>query len=135
MATEVRSYTLTIPAGTTSAAPLVKAITFPPRIVDAIQIVVPPGPNGLVGFAVMNSGVTVIPYASDPWIITSAENITWPLEQQIESGAWAVKGYNTGTSAHSVYFRFLLRPVNLSAADTIAMHDIAALYPPSDVAG
>lgn len=134
MATEVRSYTVTVPAGTTAAAPLVKAFPLPPRIVDAIQIVVPPGPAGLMGFAITASGLTVIPYDSDSWVITSGENITWPLEEQITSGAWGVRAYNTGTSDHSLYVRFLVRPTVTQGSSVPAMIDPSMIVPPADIA-
>lgn len=119
MATEIRAYTLTIPAGTTAAAPLVQDCTFPPRRVDAVQVIVPPGPSGLVGWCVMNSRVRVIPYDSDPWIITAGESITWPLERQVNSGSWQVAGYNTGTVDHKVYFRFLVSLLGTPAASNL----------------
>jgi hypothetical protein len=134
MATEIRSYDVTVPANTLPTAPLVQSFPMPPRIVDAIQIVVPPGPSGLVGFAVTASGLTVIPYASAQWIITAAENITWPLERQIDSGAWGVRAYNTGTNDHAIYFRFLLRPATPVDASHPGIIDPAALIAPSDIA-
>ena len=134
MATEVYSFTAVVPAGTTQAAPLVQSFTMPRRIVDTIEVIVPPGPSGLVGFAITASGLTVIPYQSDAWIITAAENIVWPLEQQIDTGAWGVRAYNTGGVDHSVYFRFLTRPVVGSAARTPEMIDPALIVPPSDIA-
>lgn len=109
MADEIRQYTVLVPAGTPAAAPVTVAMPMPPRDVEAIQVVVPPGPNGLVGFAILMSGVPVIPYGSDQWIITAGENITWPVEHYPDSGAWAVRAYNTGTSDHSLYFRWLVK--------------------------
>lgn len=134
MATEVRSFTVTVPAGTPATAPVLVPTAFPPRIVDAIQIVVPPGPGGLVGFAITVSGVTVIPYLSDAWIVTAGENITWPLEQQVDSGDWGVRAYNTGTVDHSIYVRYLLRPTTPTADVKPAMMADAQIVPPSDLA-
>jgi hypothetical protein len=91
-------------------------VSFPPRKVDAVQVIVPPGPSGLVGWCVMNSRLRVIPYQSDPWIITAGESITWPLSRQITSGDWQVAGYNTGANDHSVYFRFLLDLIDTKSA-------------------
>lgn len=108
MANEIRQYTLTVPAATPSTAPVTLNCSFPPRRVDALQIVVPPGPAGLVGWRVLCSGVPIIPYASDAWIVTAGEVINWPLIGQPDSGSWQVQGYNAGTVAHSVYVRFLL---------------------------
>lgn len=123
MSVEIRSYTLAIPAGTPSTDPFQLDCSFPVRVVDGLQIIVPPGPSGVVGWRVLNSGVQLIPYASDPWIITAGEIITWPLTNQITSGSWQVEGYNTGTVEHSVYFRFLLSLVSPQAPAVPAMID------------
>lgn len=127
MAEQVRSYTLTIPAGTTANAPAVLDLKLPPIIVDAIQVIVPPGPSGVVGWAVLNSGVRLIPYASDLWIVTAGESISWPLSDQITSGSWQVTGYNTGSFDHSIYFRFLLSLVGDAAPRVPIMLDDEAL--------
>lgn len=108
MADEIRQYTATIPAGTTAAAPVRVNFDMPAREVQGIQIRVPPGPSGVVGFALQNSGVTVIPYGSDQWIVTSADYIDWTLSNYITSGSWQLLGYNTGAFSHSIYVRFLL---------------------------
>lgn len=108
MANEIRAYSFTIPAGTPITSPASMSVSFPPRDVEAIQVVIPPGPNGFVGFQLQNSGVAVIPYASDDYIVASDEVINWPLAGYINSGSWQLAGYNTGTSPHTIYVRFLL---------------------------
>lgn len=123
MATEIRVFDFTVPAGTPAAAPVELDVSFPPRVVQAIQVVVPPGPSGVVGWRILCSGVTVIPYLSADWVITAAENITWPVEQYPNSGSWQVQGYNTGAQDHTVYFRFLLAPVTASTPPVPATID------------
>lgn len=129
MAVEIRQYTVTVPAGTLATAPIDQPMAFPPREVDALQIVVPPGPSGLVGFRVLVGGVPVIPYDSDDWVITSGENITWPLQSYPNSGAWSVQAYNTGTVDHAVYFRFLLSLAVAGGTTPPAMIDNADIAP------
>ena len=129
MAVEIRQYTVTVPAGTPSTAPFTTPMDFPPREVDALQIVVPPGPSGQVGFRVMVGGVPVIPYDSDDWVITSGENITWPLTGYPNSGAWSVQAYNTGTVDHAVYFRFLLSLATTGGTTAPAMIDNVDIAP------
>lgn len=107
MADEIRQYTLVVPAGTTPEAPAVLDATMPPRNIEAIEIVIPPGVNGVVGFQIQNSGIAVIPYSSDDWIISNDEVINWPLGNYIDSGSWQLAAYNTGTNDHTLYFRFL----------------------------
>lgn len=113
MAQEIRQNSFVIAAGTTPAVPITQDLSFPPRDVSAIEIIVPPGPNGLVGFALMNSNVIVIPYDSDQWIITSDEKIHWDLSGYINSGSWQIRGYNLGVKPHTIYLRWLL---NLTTA-------------------
>lgn len=127
MAREIRAFTLAIPPGTTANSPLVMDTPMPERRVDELQIIVPPGPSGLVGFAVLYAGVRVIPYLSDQWIITAGESINWPLEDQPTSGDWSVAGYNTGSQTHSIYFRFLLSLVTDPAATGLIPFDVATV--------
>lgn len=108
MAREVRAYAATIPAGTPASAPIVVDMSFPTRIVEELEILIPPGPNGLVGFRVANAGVPVIPYNVGGWIIANNETLHIPLEGQITSGSWQLVGYNTGVYDHTIYPRFLL---------------------------
>lgn len=116
MSDEIRSYTCLVPAGTPATAPVSFDLTFPSREVDTLEIVIPPGPSGFVGFAVQNSGLTVIPYDSDSWIISSNEKIVWPLHGYINSGSWQIQAYNTGVNDHAIYVRFLLSLVGATAS-------------------
>jgi hypothetical protein len=123
MAREIRQFTATIPAGTPVAAPVRVPMAFPPRKVVSVEIRVPPGPSGLVGFALQISRLTVIPYQSDAFIVTSADSINWQLEGFADSGDWSVIGYNTGANDHAVYVRFLLDLVTGQAPPGVPMLD------------
>lgn len=105
--TEIRQYTLTLPAGTQPVNPVLLDMAMPARDVSRIQVVVPPGCNGVVGWRILNSGLRVIPYAGDEWVITSGETIDWPVFGQITSGAWGAAGFNLGINDHSVYIRMI----------------------------
>lgn len=105
MSRELRVFTVTTPPGTLQAAPLSTPFALPPREVSRIEVTVPPGPAGLMGFAITNSGLTVIPYASTPFIITAGEFIGWDIVGYINSGAWGALTYNTDTIAHSIQVR------------------------------
>jgi hypothetical protein len=120
MADEIRQYTLDIPAGTPVATPVSLDTLMPPRTIEAIEIVIPPGVNGVCGFQIRNSNLPVIPYGSDAWIIANAEVINWPLTSQINSGSWQMAGYNTGTNDHKIFFRFLCNYLTSSVASAPA---------------
>jgi hypothetical protein len=108
MAREVRNFAVTIPAATLTTAPYVEDLTMPARQVIEVRVRVPPGPSGLVGWALGSAGERVLPWGEGQWIVADDEAISWPLEGQIESGAWQLQGYNLGVYDHTVYVTFLL---------------------------
>ena len=108
MAREIRVFDCLIPAGTLQTAPITIDLAMPVRVVTEIEFVIPPGPNGLVGFALGSAGVNIIPIQKGVWIIGNDEIARWPVTEQIDSGAWQFFGYNTGTFAHTITVRFLL---------------------------
>lgn len=108
MAQEIREFAVLIPHGTTKAAPLVTNVSFPQREVIAVSWRVPPGPSGLMGWALTSAGTPVIPIQSGTYIVTDNQADTWNLEGYLDSGNWQVTGYNTGLYDHTVYLTFLL---------------------------
>ena len=106
MAREVREYAATIPTGTTPASPHAMTLAMPPRVVTRIVVRVPPGPRGVMGFAIGSAGVAVIPVNPGQWIVTDDATLPFDLDDYIDSGTWEFFGYNTGTFAHTVYLTF-----------------------------
>lgn len=115
MAQEIREYAVTVPAGTVQAAPLVTDISFPERTVVAVSWRVPPGPSGLMGWALTSAGTPVIPIQPDTYIVTDDQAGTFPLHGYLDSGNWQVTAYNTGTYPHTVYLAFQLDPPGTAA--------------------
>jgi hypothetical protein len=111
MAREVRTFEVTVPAGTLEAAPFTAELSMPARIVRSVRVRIPPGPAGVMGWALGAAGERVLPWNPGAWIIGDNEAIEWPLEGQIESGAWQLQAYNTGVYDHSLYLTFLLEPL------------------------
>lgn len=109
MAREIYEFPVTIPAGTPQAAPQKTDLTMPTRVVDTIEVLVPPGPRGEVGFQLASKGVAFIPRNTQNYIVTDDERIEWPVEGMMDSGAWQLIAYNTGQFAHTVYVRFLVQ--------------------------
>jgi hypothetical protein len=107
MAREIRRFEFTIPAGTSKATPVNQQVSFPPRIVAQINIRIPPGPAGTMGFSVGSSGNPVIPIEPGEYMVTDNQAMEWPLVDFWDSGSWEFFGYNTGQFDHTVYFTFL----------------------------
>lgn len=111
MAREVRNFQVSVPAGTAQATPQVTNLPLGSRIVRKVRVRVPPGPSGLMGWALGSAGVRVLPWGANEWMVMDNEFIDWDLEGQIDSGAWQLQAYNTGAYAHTVYVTFQLDPV------------------------
>lgn len=108
MAQEIREFLVTVPAGTTKAAPFKQSIAFPARTVVAVSYRVPPGPSGLMGWALTSAGTPVIPIQPGTYIVTDNQFATWDLEGYLDSGNWQVTAYNTGLYPHTVHLTFQL---------------------------
>jgi hypothetical protein len=135
MTREIRAFTVTIPAGTPQTALAVTPLAIPARVVDALEIIIPPGSNGLMGFQFTSGGQQIIPVNPGGFIIGNAEKILWGLDHQITSGAWQVSGFNTGAYNHSIYVRFLLDTLTGTPADTIPELTTADLSTVIDTSG
>jgi hypothetical protein len=108
MVAEVRNFQVLVPAGTAQESPLVTDLDMPARVVRGVRVRIPPGPAGLVGWALGSAGERVLPWGADQWIVGDDEAIDWPLSQQIDSGAWQLQAYNLGAFDHTLYVTFLL---------------------------
>jgi hypothetical protein len=109
VAVEVYEFAVIIPASTPLAAPLTFNLGMPTRVVDEVEIVIPPGPRGEVGFQLGSGSSQIIPRAPGQFVVSDSETIHWPLEGQIDSGAWSLIAYNTGAFNHTIRVRFLVR--------------------------
>lgn len=108
MAQEIREFAVLIPAGTPKSAPQTVSIAFPERTVRTITYRVPPGPSGLMGWALTSAGAPVIPIQPSTYIVTDNQTDTWELDGYLDSGNWQLTGYNTGLYPHTVYLTFQL---------------------------
>jgi len=111
VASRVELFTVTIAANTAIAAFTTTATRFDPGEVEGIEILVPPGPSGLVGFGIMHGNGSVFPREDSKWIIADNEVLKWPVQDGPTAGAWAVRAYNLDVFAHSLYFRYLVHEV------------------------
>ena len=115
MAVEIRAFAVTVEPGSSSSAPVSFDVSFPPRVVRRVEVVVPDGPRGNVGFQVGAGGSGLLFPANGGFFITNNETVIWDLETGITSGSWQVIAYNAGQYSHTLFFRFLLDPVPSAA--------------------
>jgi hypothetical protein len=108
VATRIEVANVTVAALTLQAAPQITPFTFDDGRVDAVEIVVPDGPSGLVGFQIRHSKQVIIPYDGFTFITTNDEVIHWPLETFPVAQKWDVVIYNTDQFPHTLSFRWLI---------------------------
>lgn len=106
MAREVRHSAVTVPAGTTKAAPLVADVSFPVRVLRRIDYRLPSGCAGLVGFFIAMSKTQVFPLPAGTYIVGDTVSGGWDVADQPDSGAWQVIAYNLGTFQHTIHLDF-----------------------------
>lgn len=114
MADRIESFAVATPAGTAIASAITTAMEFNEGIVERIEITIPPGPSGLVGFRIEHSGEPVIPYDRSKWIVGDNEKIDWHITGFPEGSAWALETYNEDVYEHTLYLRFHINEVRRS---------------------
>ena len=123
------AWDVTTPAGTPADTPQITNLSIPVGQLDSVQIKVPPGPQGQLGFALALADQPIIPRNAGEWIITDDEEIDWALAGLPDSGAWQIITYNTGNYDHTLYIRFLATPAPLLGVAPSAVQAI----PPADI--
>lgn len=112
MATRVLPFAVTIPPGTTPAAPFTQALSLDNWEIERIDLEVPPGPAGLMGFQVYNNGVAWIPYGTGSWLVWDDHSETYYMTDQPTGAGWSIVGYNEGFYPHTVTVRVHVNPTS-----------------------
>jgi hypothetical protein len=118
VADEVLQFTCTIPAGTAKSAPVTIPMSMQLWDVESIDLEVPSGPSGLMGFYLAIGTEQWLPHRAGEWFVWNDRSKNWPLTNQPTSYGWNLVGYNTGKYAHSVTVGF---HVNIITDDTSAV--------------
>jgi len=108
MASRVETFDVLIPASTPIATPQNTPLVFNDGVVQRMEILIPPGPSGLVGFRVTHSGDVVIPYNRSNWVIADDDTLKWDLENYPTGSAWGLTAYNTDVYMHTLYIRIFV---------------------------
>lgn len=111
MAERVLQYAATIPAGTAIDAPAEVSFPLDNWDIEAIDLEVPPGPAGAMGFYLANNSQPWIPRNAGEWLIWDDRQATIHPTGYPAASGWAIVGYNLGTYDHGVTVRFHVNPV------------------------
>lgn len=102
----MRQYTpisLTVPAGTTQAAPAAKAWSLYPAFVHSFRINIPAGHNGLTGVRIVYHGTPVIPFDLQQFLIGNAGAFEVPFGDEVDQSGVSLQGFNTDIWPHTFY--------------------------------
>lgn len=111
MASEVHQFSATIPAGTAKSAPVTIQLGQANYEIESIDLEVPPGPSGLMGFYIALSGQQWLPWEMGEYIIWNDRTESWQTNDYTVNGGWEVVGYNTGMYDHTIAVRFHVNPI------------------------
>jgi hypothetical protein len=108
--------------------------------VTEIDVKVPSGPNGNVGFFIGAGGSQYVPRTKGSFIRPNNDFFEWPLTNAINSGSWSVTAFNLDIFDHTIQVFFqvnetgaahqsavsLLPSASASIPDTVTAPDLAA---------
>lgn len=114
MADRVEWFTVTIPANTRQTAPVSFPLVFNQGTVTEIDVKVPPGPAGNIGFFIAAGGSQYLPRTFGSFIVPDDDYFTWPIANAINSGSWACVAFNTDVVAHTIQVSFQVNEIQAS---------------------
>jgi flagellar hook protein FlgE len=113
-------FAVTIPANTPANAPVTFPCVFQQGSVIEIDVKVPPGPSGNVGFFIGAGGSQYIPYTNGAFIMPDDDYFTWPIDNAINSGSFSVTGYNADAFDHTIQVGFQINELNYAQMAAVA---------------
>jgi hypothetical protein len=108
MASRIPAFSITVPAGTLTTAPATFSLAFAPGRVDAIEVDIPPGPAGNVGFQIQAGGRQYIPDNPGAFFILDDVHKHWPIDNANQQGSFKLVAYNTDIWDHLITVSFFV---------------------------
>lgn len=106
MPDRIEAFDVTVPMGTPIALAIDTDLDFQRGRVDRLELRVPPGPSGLVGFRIGHSRQIIIPRSGSTWIVADNYTFDWDLSNYPTGDAWFISTYNTDVYDHTLQIRF-----------------------------
>lgn len=94
---------LTVAAGTSQAAPAVKAWSPYPGWVHQFRIDIPAGHRALTGVRLVYNGTPVIPFDPALWLQPGGRTFLVPWEDEVDQVGLVVQAYNLDVWPHTFY--------------------------------
>lgn len=113
MAKIIRQRTVTIPANTSMNSLYRANLNLPVETIESVDIRVPSGAFGLMGFYIAVSDQQIIPFEPGQFFVWNDDTERWPIEDYPNAGGWQVFGYNLDSVyPHRVELRFHDVPID-----------------------
>jgi hypothetical protein len=111
MADRIEWFEFTIPANTPQSAPVSNPMKFLQGTVLEIDIKVPTGPAGNLGFYITAGGSQYIPRTFGSFIFPDGDYIAWQIQNAINSGSWGLVAFNTDVWPHLIQVSFQVNEI------------------------
>jgi hypothetical protein len=133
VAERIEAPTVTVPAGTPISAPQTTNLSWLDGRLVRVEIVIPPGPSGFVGFQIGHSNQVIIPRNTSQFIVDDGKTLDWEIDNYPTGAKWFVRVYNTGLYVHTLYFRMHINELTPIATSIPIPLPIVAVGPSVDV--
>ncbi len=121
MADRIEWFDCNIPAVTRASAPKIFNLSFYQGTVVQIDVKVPPGPSGTVGFFIIAGGSQFIPRTPGSYITPDNDDFHWPIENAINSGSWGLSAFNSDYWPHLIQVSFQVNEITPSPMSSFSL--------------
>ena len=105
-------FTVTVPAGTQINAPAAFPLAIGDSWVYSIEVEVPKGSGGAMGFNIAYAGTQIIPWSTPvTWLVVENYRNTFQVDAEMGNGL-VLKAYNTGYWNHQIFLRVNATPIS-----------------------
>jgi hypothetical protein len=104
------------PAGVPSDTPQFVDLELGWCVLNRIDLRIPPGPSGLAGTSIYQTGTQLWPWGDlGTWIVGDDEQYDIDINTEIDNGI-TIATYNIDVYSHTMYYKFLYTPISVTAA-------------------
>lgn len=100
---------------------------------ERIDVRIPPGPSGAMGFRILWSQQQIVPWGNYSWLIANDEEIPWKADTAISASGLVVQAYNLGNFPHTIYLKALVRTLSPATAAAVSALTGSVALPASQV--
>ena len=120
MAERILPFTVQTGVHITPQNPQFTNLKFASADVVQVDVMVPPGPSGFLGFYIGNGGGQVIPEGENIWITPDDVYLTFTMEGLPNNGNWQLVSYNLGNYTHTIYLYFHVNNLSVSQGSSFS---------------